>query len=55
MTQLELLQRSLYNICRYDQDTKDYIRYNNLLWANILGLDQEAVENAIKQLMECNK
>ena len=55
MTQLELLQRSLYSICRYDYDTPDYVRYNQLLWANILGLDQEAVEDAIKQLVEANQ
>ena len=54
MTRLELLQRDLYQICRYDYDTPDYVRYNQLLWANIQGLDTEAVEDAIKQLMECN-
>ena len=55
MTRLELLQKDLYQICRYDADTKDYIRYNQLLWANIQGLDQEAVEDAIKQLVEANQ
>ena len=54
MTRLELLQKDLYQICRYDADTKDYIRYNQLLWANIQGLDIEAVEDAIKQLVEAN-
>jgi hypothetical protein len=55
MTQLELLQKSLYSLCRYDYDDKDYIRYNQLLWANIQGLDKESVEDAIKQLIEANK
>ena len=54
MTRLELLQKDLYQICRYDADTKDYIRYNQLLWANIQGLDTEAVEDAIKQLIKAN-
>ena len=55
MTRLELLQRDLYQICRYDYDTPDYVRYNQLLWANIQGLDKEAVEDAIKQLVKANK
>jgi hypothetical protein len=55
MTRLDTLRQSLYTICRYDYDTEDYIRYNQLLWANIQKLDIEAVEEAIKQLMECNK
>lgn len=50
MNKLELLQRSLYSICRYDYDTKDYVRYNQLLWANIQGLDEEAITDALKQL-----
>ena len=55
MTKLELLQRSLYAIARYDHDTKDYIKYNKLLWANIQGLDEESITDALKQLTECNK
>lgn len=55
MTRLDTLRQSLYTICRYDYDTKDYIRYNQLLWANIQGLDKESVEDAIKQLIEANK
>jgi hypothetical protein len=55
MTRLDTLRQSLYTICRYDYDTKDYIRYNQLLWADIQKLDIDAVEEVIKQLMECNK
>ena len=55
MTRLDTLRQSLYTICRYDYDTKDYIRYNQLLWADIQKLDIEAVEDAIKQLTECNQ
>lgn len=54
MNKLELLKKSLYSICRYDYDTKDYIRYNQLLWANIQGLDTEAVEEALRQLTKAN-
>lgn len=54
MSKLELMQRSLYSICRYDYDTKDYVKYNRLLWQDIQKLDIEAVEDAIKTLMECN-
>ena len=52
---LSNLQHQLYELCRYDVDTINYLKYNQLLWANIQGLDQEAVEDAIKQLVECNK
>jgi hypothetical protein len=55
MTRLDTLRQSLYTICRYDYDTKDYIRYNQLLWDDIQKLDIDAVEEAIKQLMECNQ
>lgn len=55
MTKLEILQRSLYAIARYDHDTQNYIKYNKLLWANIQGLDQEALEDAIITLTECNQ
>lgn len=54
MSKLELMQRSLYSICRYDYDTKDYVRYNQLLWQDIQKLDIEAVEDALKTLTECN-
>ena len=47
---LDLLRQSLYTVCRYDYDTKDYVRYNQLLWANIQGLDEEAITDALKQL-----
>ena len=55
MTRLDTLRQSLYTICRYDYDTKDYIRYNQLLWADIQKLDIEAVEEALIQLTEANK
>ena len=51
---LDILRQSLYTICRYDYDTKDYVRYNQLLWANIQGLDEEAITDALKQLTEAN-
>jgi hypothetical protein len=54
MTKTELLQRSLYSIAKYDHETKDYIRYNQLLWSNIQGLDNEAIEEALIQLTEAN-
>lgn len=55
MTRLDTLRQSLYTICRYDYDTKDYIRYNQLLWADIQQLDAEAVEEALIQLTKANK
>jgi hypothetical protein len=54
MDKRELLQRSLYSIAKYDYQTKDYIRYNQLLWSNIQGLDNEAIEEALIQLTEAN-
>ena len=54
MTKTELLQRSLYSIAKYDCETKDYIRYNQLLWSNIQGLDDEAIEEALIKLTEAN-
>lgn len=54
MDKRELLQRSLYNIAKYDYQTKDYIRYNQLLWSNIQGLDDEAIKEALIQLTEAN-
>jgi hypothetical protein len=54
MDKRELLQRSLYSIARYNPETKDYIRYNRLLWSNIQGLDNEAIEEALIQLTEAN-
>jgi hypothetical protein len=55
MTRLDTLRQSLYTICRYDYDTKDYIRYNQLLWADIQKLDIEAVEDALIQLTKANQ
>ena len=54
MDKRELLQRSLYSITKYDHETKDYIRYNQLLWSNIQGLDEEAIKDALIQLTEAN-
>jgi hypothetical protein len=54
MDKTELLQRSLYSIAKYDHQTKDYIRYNRLLWSNIQGLDNEAIKEALIQLTEAN-
>ena len=54
MTKTELLQRSLYNIAKYDFDTPNYLHYNQLLWSNIQGLDNEAIEEALIQLTEAN-
>ena len=51
----EILKRSLYNIAKFDVETPNYLKYNNLLWSDILALDIEAVEDAIVQLMECNQ
>jgi hypothetical protein len=51
----EILKRSLYNIAKFDVETPNYLKYNNLLWSDILALDIEAVEEAIIQLMECNQ
>jgi uncharacterized protein VirK/YbjX len=52
MNRLDLLKRSLYTICRYDYTDRDYVRYNQLLWANIQGLDEESITDAIKQLTD---
>ncbi len=52
---LDVLRQSLYTICRYDYTDTDYVRYNQLLWANIQGLDEESITDALKQLTECNK
>jgi hypothetical protein len=54
MDRTELLQRSLYSIAKYDCETPNYIRYNQLLWSNIQGLDNEAIEEALIQLTEAN-
>lgn len=54
MTKTELLQRSLYNIAKYDYQTPNYVRYNQVLWSNIQGLDNEAIEEALIQLTEAN-
>ena len=54
MTKTELLQRSLYSIAKYDFDTPNYLHYNQLLWSNIQGLDNEAIEEALIQLTEAN-
>ena len=47
---IDVLRRSLYTICRYDYTDTDYVRYNQLLWANIQGLDEQSITDAIKQL-----
>ena len=54
MTRLELLQHDLYRIARYEVDEPNYLKYNKLLWSNILNMDMEAVEEAIKQLWNAN-
>lgn len=54
MTKNELLKRSLYSIAKYDCETPNYIRYNQILWSNILGLDNEALEEALIKLTEAN-
>jgi hypothetical protein len=54
MDKRELLQRSLYSIAKYDCQTPNYLRYNQLLWANIQGLDDEAIKEALVQLTEAN-
>lgn len=55
LNKTELLQRSLYSIAKYDCETPNYIRYNQVLWSNILGLDNEALEEALIKLTEANK
>ena len=54
MTKIELLQRSLYAIAKYDHTTRNYVDLNKSLWDNIKGLDQEAIEEAIVKLTEAN-
>ena len=54
MDKRELLQRSLYSIAKYDCETTNYIRYNQLLWSNIQGLDEKAIKEALIQLTEAN-
>lgn len=54
MDKRELLQRSLYSIAKYDCETPNYLHYNQLLWSNIQGLDNEAIEEALIQLTEAN-
>ena len=54
MTKTELLQRSLYNIAKYDFETPNYVRYNQVLWSNIQGLDEEAIKEALIKLTEAN-
>lgn len=54
MIDLNNLQHQLYNLCRYDADTPQYVRYNKLLWTNIQGLDAEAINEAIIQLRKAN-
>jgi hypothetical protein len=54
MDKRELLQRSLYSIAKYDYETPNYVRYNQVLWSNIQGLDNEAIEEALIQLTEAN-
>ncbi len=55
MTELEKLQYELYMIGRYDIDTKNYLRLNQLLWSNIQGLDEPAIIRSIEKLKECNR
>jgi hypothetical protein len=54
MDKIELLQRSLYSIAKYDYETPNYVRYNQVLWSNIQGLDEEAIKEALIQLTEAN-
>lgn len=54
MDKIELLQRSLYSIAKYDFETPNYLHYNQLLWSNIQGLDEEAIKEALIQLTEAN-
>ena len=51
---LNNLQHQLYDLCRYDVDTPNYLKYNSLLWSNILGLDADAINEAIIQLRKAN-
>ena len=51
---LSNLQHQLYELCRYDVDTINYLKYNQLLWANIQGLDADAINEAIIQLRKAN-
>lgn len=53
-TDLNNLQHQLYELCRYDIDTTNYLKYNQLLWANILGLDADAINEALIQLRKAN-
>lgn len=55
MTKLEQLQYELYMIGRYDIDTRNYLRLNQLLWSNIQGLDEAAIVRSIEKLKECNR
>lgn len=54
MDKRELLQRSLYSVAKYDNQTTNYVRYNKVLWSNIQGLDDEAIKEALIQLTEAN-
>lgn len=54
MDKRELLQRSLYSIAKYDYQTPNYVRYNQVLWSNIQGLDDEAIEEALIKLTGAN-
>ena len=54
MDKRELLQRSLYSVAKYDNQTPNYVRYNKVLWSNIQGLDEEAIKEALIQLTEAN-
>ena len=51
---LNNLQHQLYDLCRYEVDTPNYLKYNSLLWSNILGLDADAINEAIIQLRKAN-
>lgn len=53
-SELNNLRHQLYSIAKYDNETVNYLRYNQLLWNNILGLDAEAINEALIQLRKAN-
>ncbi len=51
---LRKLQYELYELCHYDVETPNYLKYNKLLWDSIQGLDADAINDAIIQLRKAN-
>lgn len=54
MTPIELLQYDLFKLCRYDDETEDFVRYNAQLWNNIQQLGEITLKKNIELLERCN-